>query len=41
MKGIEYIHGLKIIHWDLKASNMFLTKDGIVKIGDFGISKIL
>lgn len=39
--GIEYIHGLKIIHRDLKASNMFLTSDGIVKIGDFGISKIL
>lgn len=39
--GIEYIHGLKIIHRDLKASNMLLTSEGIIKIGDFGISKIL
>lgn len=38
---MEYIHSLKIIHRDLKASNMFLTSEGIIKIGDFGISKIL
>lgn len=39
--GMQYIHDLKILHRDLKTSNMFLTSKGTVKIGDFGISKIL
>lgn len=39
--GLHYIHSMKILHRDLKTSNMFLRSDGTVKIGDFGISKIL
>ena len=39
--GLHYIHSKKILHRDLKTSNMFLRSDGTVKIGDFGISKIL
>ena len=40
-QGLEFIHANKIIHRDLKAQNIFLSKSGDIKIGDFGISRIL
>ena len=39
--GMKHIHDRKVIHRDLKGGNIFLTKKGIVKIGDFGIAKVL
>ena len=38
--GLKHIHDRKVIHRDLKAENIFLSKNGIVKIGDFGVSRI-
>ena len=34
------MHDLKIFHRDLKSANVFLEKDGTVKIGDMNVSKV-
>lgn len=39
--AIKHIHDKKILHRDLKSQNVFLTKNGLVKLGDFGIAKCL
>jgi NIMA (never in mitosis gene a)-related kinase len=39
--AMKHVHDRKILHRDLKAGNIFLTKKGRVKLGDFGIAKVL
>lgn len=39
--AIKHCHDRKIIHRDIKTKNMFLTKDMRIKLGDFGIAKVL
>lgn len=36
--GIKYIHSCNILHLDLKPANIFITFEGSLKIGDFGMA---
>ena len=39
--ALYHMHSKHILHRDLKPQNVFLTSTGMVKLGDFGISKCL
>ena len=39
--GLATLHKAKILHRDLKTLNIFMTKNLDIKIGDFGVAKIL
>jgi NIMA (never in mitosis gene a)-related kinase len=39
--ALKYVHDRKILHRDLKTQNIFLTSKGEIKIGDFGIARVL
>lgn len=39
--GLTYAHEQKIVHSDIKPSNIFLTDSGVVKVLDFGIASPL
>ncbi|GFU37972.1 hypothetical protein NPIL_364941 [Nephila pilipes] len=39
--AVKHVHDRHILHRDIKTQNIFLTKSGIAKLGDFGIARIL
>ena len=39
--ALQYLHSRRILHRDLKTANVFLTRRDIVKLGDFGVSRVL
>eukprot|EP00668_Euglena_longa_P011733 GGOE01014148.1.p1 GENE.GGOE01014148.1~~GGOE01014148.1.p1 ORF type:complete len:403 (+),score=123.27 GGOE01014148.1:91-1299(+) len=39
--AVRFCHSKRVFHRDIKTQNIFLTADGVVKLGDFGISRVL
>ena len=40
VEGVAYLHDHGIVHRDLKPANLFM-EEGIVKIGDYGLAKLI
>jgi len=38
-RALQHVHNLGIVHRDLKPGNLYLTENGDIKLGDFGIAR--
>ncbi|KAK9842929.1 hypothetical protein WJX74_004526 [Apatococcus lobatus] len=41
VRGLMYFHSKQCVHLDLKSANVMLSRDGVAKIGDVGLAKVL
>jgi serine/threonine protein kinase len=40
LRGLKVLHDLRILHRDIKCANVFMCRDGTVKLGDMNVAKV-
>lgn len=40
-EAMRYVHAMQIIHRDIKPQNILIAQDGLIRVSDFGISKLM
>ena len=40
-RGLQALHDRQILHRDLKSANVFMDSDGVIRLGDLNVSKVI